>query len=472
MYPVVRAIIVAVGLCAWMQASKAPPARADEANYTHLIIDADGPNWSTDYGMHVKTAGDINSDGYVDAVVAGSLAGEPLYWYAAPDWQRHTISTLGGWSTDAAVGDIDCDGDADVVVSVSYRADSGIEWFENAGPDAWIHHAIGSPWAHDIVLADLDLDGDLDMVTRQQETTGNLIELWRQDAGVTWTHRTLSGVVPAGEGLALGDLDRDGDADIIAGTQWLENTRDIAGSTWPAHVFTSAWKHPQTRAVAADINNDGRLDIVLTPSEPAGVTYHVSWFEAPSDSTSPEWVEHVVDANTECVLHSLQVIDVDLDGDLDIATAEMHQSSGEDEVRVYLNTGTPGTGGTWSRQVIGTTGSHQMQAGDFDHDGFPDLFGANWTGTRVVDTWHNELRAQREDFDLSGTVNGKDLAILEQCATGPAIRYDISKLPSGCAVVPDAQGIIPPDLDRDGDVDCVDFGILQQDLVVTGSPEP
>ena len=32
-------------------------------------------------------------------------------------------------------------------------------------------------------------------------------------------------------------------------------------------------------------------------------------------------------------------------------------------------------------------------------------------------------------------------------------------------IVPDGEGIIPPDLNRDGDVDQVDFGLLQRCIV-------
>ena len=47
------------------------------------------------------------------------------------------------------------------------------------------------------------------------------------------------------------------------------------------------------------------------------------------------------------------------------------------------------------------------------------------------------------------------------CGTGPAVPYNPSDLPEGCTLAPDHVGIIPPDLDRDGDVDQSDFGIFQ-----------
>ena len=367
---------------------------ADDATpvFTHVIIDAEGPNVAGSRGIHVKSTGDFNGDGRLDLVVAGSLLGEPLIWYESPTWTKHTISTLGGWSTDAQAGDIDQDGDQDLVISSWYRADVGLEWFENTGHGlGWVHHVIGPPRAHDMELADFDLDGDLDIVTRDQEDIGNKLEVWRQETPDIWTHRTLNTGVPTGEGLTSGDIDRDGDADIVIGTIWYENSRDIIAGDWPAHIYTTTWTDPDVTAAVADINRDGRPDIVLVPSERAGDTHKIAWYEAPADPTVQEWPEHVIDAETETVMHSLKIADIDTDGDLDVVTAEMHQGSDPDEVRIYTNEGVGGTGADWTKHVIATTGSHALCLGDFDRDGDIDLFGCNWAETRAVDLWRNDL---------------------------------------------------------------------------------
>jgi|GEM_PF-553146 len=374
--------------------------RADEVfglDFAHVTVDNSGPDWSGSQGMHIKTIGDLNGDGRTDLIVAGSLLGEPIVWYESPTWAKHTVtdSTLGGWSTDAEVGDIDNDGDQDIVISSWYREDKGIEWFENTGNGlSWTRHIIGSPRAHDMELADFDRDGDLDIVTRQQESEGNKLELWEQNSPTSWSHRTLTTSVPTGEGLMIGDIDNDSDPDIIIAGIWFENTRDIMTGTWPAHTYTTAWTEPDANAETADINRDGLLDIILTPSEKAAQQYRIAWYQAPADPTATDWTEHIVDNTTECVLHSLRVADIDKDGDLDLITAEMHQSSNPDEVRVYINEGTGGLGTSWHKEVIATSGSHFMRIGDFDRDGDIDLFGANWTGTRIVDLWRNDLNSK------------------------------------------------------------------------------
>lgn len=369
-------------------------ARADGiVPFAQIAIDATGPKGNLYYGMHIKTVGDVNGDGYPDMIVAGATPGEPLIWYESPAGTKHVISDLGGWSTDAAVGDIDQDGDQDILVSCWYRADKGLEWFENQGNGtAWTRHPIGQPQAHDLELTDLDRDGDLDIVTRLQEGDGDAIEIWRQDGPEAWQHVTITAGVPTGEGLAAADIDRDGDPDIIVNGKWFANPRDIIEGVWAAYTYTTSWTEPDTIVAIGDINRDGCLDIALTPSEAAGQRYRISWFESPGDPLAvTDWVERVIDPDVEAVLHSLQLADIDKDGDLDLITAKMHQGAPPHDVLVYTNVGAGGIGTEWSRQVIATTASHSIQAADFDLDGDIDLFGANWSGDANVYLFRNDM---------------------------------------------------------------------------------
>lgn len=183
----------------------------------------------------------------------------------------------------------------------------------------------------------------------------------------------------------VADIDRDGDQDVVTGGIWFENDGRILGGAWQAHKFGD-W-HPSAGVEVADINGDGRPDIVLSPSELAGNWYRLSWFEAPADPRQAGWTEHIIVDRIECVIHGLATADFNRDGAVDIAASEMHQGQDPDEVILFTNRI---KGGAWDRQVLSTKGSHCIQAGDIGSDGDVDLVGANWSGPyQPVELWEN-----------------------------------------------------------------------------------
>ena len=125
--------------------------------------------------------------------------------------------------------------------------------------------------------------------------------------------------------------------------------------------------------------------MVLSPSELSGQTYRIAWYAAPADPTSGDWAEQVIEADVEAVHHYVGAGDFDNDGDGDVASAEMHQGSDPDEVKIFVN---GGGGASWNKVVLATSGSHSMRIVDANGDGFADLFGANHRGADV-ELWLN-----------------------------------------------------------------------------------
>ncbi len=98
------------------------------------------------------------------------------------------------------------------------------------------------------------------------------------------------------------------------------------------------------------------------------------------------WSETIIDKDVEAVHHFVGLADFDMDGTLDVSTAEMLQGEDPDEVKIYYN---DGSGSSWEKQVLSDSGSHSMRILDVDQDGDMDLFGANHND-RKINLWINQ----------------------------------------------------------------------------------
>ena len=73
---------------------------AQPLTFQHVVIDPSNPS-----DPHCKTLGDIDGDGFLDAVAASS-SGDGMFWYEYPDWSKHPIRASGSWTTDVQAGDL------------------------------------------------------------------------------------------------------------------------------------------------------------------------------------------------------------------------------------------------------------------------------------------------------------------------------------------------------------------------------
>jgi hypothetical protein len=367
-----------------------------EIPFEHVIIDSQGP-----LNQWCFSTGDLNGDGQIDVVSTASTPGQGgMVWYEYPTWSKHVIDAEGGFSDDLQTVDLDGDGDLDIVVP-EVRS-SEVRWYENPSPRGnpafapWRIHVIGKysdyefECAHDVEVGDLNGDGKVDVIVGNQKwepprpVNKPEVVIYLQNHPDSWTPAMISRTY--GEGTAIADLNGDGRPDLVRPGYWLEAPADPVHGTWTERTIIAGWSD-RAGVTVADINRDGRVDVLLAPAESEG---RISWFET-TDAQGGKWTEHVIDPSIDFV-HTFKVADIDLDGSLDVVVSEMQQSKRK-RVGFYLNQ--DGKGGTWRLQIVGTTGSHNIRAVDIDRDGDIDPNHA------PMEMWRNLLTDQRRRSSLS-----------------------------------------------------------------------
>lgn len=355
--------------------------------YQRVIVDPASLN-----NPWMKSIADLNGDGLSDLIVANDVGS--VVWYTNPKWSPHTVATNAAPSeSGSATGDIDRDGDTDIVV--------GQFWFENAGNgSSWTSHALpAGVGTHDIMVVDINRDGKPDIVSRGEN--GSTIAVMLQQASPTSfaTFRVEPGV--GRNGLDVADINRDGLLDIVVGGVWMQCPQgDISTNTWTAHTFAT-W-NDYASVVVQDINRDGFPDIVLGVSEATG---NLSWFQAPS------WTEHVIDSNLTSV-HAFVVADVDRNGTPDVVASEY---AGAGRLILYLN-----QGATWSKSVLGTDSIHNVRGGDLNNDGTIDFFGAAASGSVPVLAYISQAQGCTGSGGAGGTGGAGTGGALGGAPTGGA----------------------------------------------------
>jgi len=405
----VAPVALAFGQISAAGEDSATGAQASPFQFRHHFVDDALPG--SEWGQTALL--DVDSDGDLD-FVTGRSRGE-IRWYefrGGAAWKMHVLGTDSPSEVGAAALDVDGDGRVDLV--------TGGAWYRQPVNPSSAGAASGEPlglWerivfdpslkgVHDVVAADLDGDRKPEVITQADQSDVRFYTIPKDDPRKPWTFQRVCAAVHAG--LAAGDLDGDGDADIVRSQIWLENVD--GGKEWKEHGFCGiAWAdrkevsfyHLASRCWVTDINGDGRNDIVLTEAEFSGA--RVAWFEAPPEPRTVPWKAHILPQSgpdPRGPYHSLQVADFDLDGDLDIFSGEMERF-GVAPHRWFI---WENRGGEFVERVIldRGLGTHEAVAGDVDGDGDIDLVGKLWSpvpdnanaGRNHVDYLENLLQAR------------------------------------------------------------------------------
>ncbi|MFP4345144.1 MAG: C25 family cysteine peptidase [Anaerolineales bacterium] len=384
--------------------------------------------------------------------------------YVDPAYQVGWPQSLSGRITapSVAVGDIDGDGDLELVAAETYNVHA---WHHDGRlVDGWPRSgsgfALSSP-----ALADIDRDGDLEIIVGSRD---NRVYAWHHDGTrvAGWPQNTGDDVDAS---PAVGDLDGDGLLEVVVGSNdgrvyvWHYDGTPLDG--WPLDVGSAVAASP----ALGDLDGDGDLELVVGADDGTVHAWHHD------GTTVTGWP---VSRSGSANFSSPALGDIDDDGDLEVII-------GGDQVYAWHHDGTSVDG--WPQEADYAGYSSPVLA-DLDDDDVPEII----IGGHRAYAWQSDGKKARGwpvELDDDRTYSSPAVGDIDEDGDGvPEVLLGPSDYDDQlyawhedgdvCAdwpkVVPTFAGSgshqahmaspLLTDLDRDGDLEVV-LGIEEQVLV-------
>ncbi|QNH62714.1 FG-GAP-like repeat-containing protein [Hymenobacter sediminicola] len=318
---------------------------------------------------HTLVLGDVDNDGHLDIVTAKNISGGN---YGLLDIQRNNGNgTFSSWSSlmmntepaYLALGDVDADGDLDIVTPVGVGLNDGNGHFSVA-TGFW-------PFINGrrLRLGDVDADGDLDLLL----VSAGRVQVGLNDGTGTFSPGALLTSGQYINSLEVGDLDNDGDLDILAGDgnspQYNVLLNDGAATFTVGASLTMSGSAQDV--VLGDVDADGDLDVVSAEYILSAGTSGLLGLRLNNGNAT--FGSHILLHSFNYTVHPREVRlgDIDADGDLDLMYMDGGINGISNVIHLKYNNGS-GSFISGPDAFVGYN-PYGPALGDVDNDGDLDL---------------------------------------------------------------------------------------------------
>ena len=361
--------------------------------FEHHTVSAELPNHGNYARYGTPALADFDNDGDVD--YAMSITKNELLWFeylGDHKWDMHVAGKIQIGQLAGGSFDVDRDGWKDIVIGgYWYRnpQNPAEMEFERIEYDSTIKHEI-----HDLVFMDINGDNKDDLIVLGDKDGLFWYEIPENPVrDLIWKKHLITmevldkradihgGFFPGG----IGDLDGDGDNDIVLPNRWYENV-DF-GQRWNKRFLpfgSGGYWGLSGRSWILDMDQDGDNDIVMVSGDQKDS--RAVWLEN-NGKKNPAFVVHLLPLTApgrRGSFHSLWVADFDLDGDPDIYTMDQEDDNILPEgagIKAYLWENVDGKGQEFIEHIVldKNIGGHDCQFADVDGDGDLDGYFKVWS---------------------------------------------------------------------------------------------
>ncbi len=290
--------------------------------FTEHVMALDNPLEVSD--MQVA---DVNGDGHPDLLVSSLFL---IQWFANDGTGVFTPQVIlnAGLPRAMAVVDVDADGDVDVLAGGRFDHRLTVQLNDGTGQfteQVIRDNALESQAPVRLAAADVDGDGDVDFFANTQ--FGSSLVYFENTGSLNFDHRLLIAPLNAG-GMAIAECNGDGHLDLLVANAFTPGIDLYSGDGAGAFTLQRLMDlpFPAIALHSADVDGDGDADVLTVASDVGGLrTDHLLL----RNDGAGQWTMQTLLSQDNppfaltAQLDAFEVVDVDLDGWLDVLLAVM-----------------------------------------------------------------------------------------------------------------------------------------------------